>query len=329
MSLEFHDYYQTLGVERDASGADISKAYRKLARKYHPDVNKSKEAEEKFKQINEAHEVLKDDEKRQRYDALGRNWQEGQSFTPPPGWEELFSGAGPQAGASFQFGGNGGGGFSDFFNSLFGDAGGESFGTRGGFGRSAPRAKNGANHEAEIQISLEDALRGATKNVAFQVVEHDENGVPRRQLKNYSVKIPLGISSGKTIRLAGQGAKGRFGGKDGDLLLKVNFGKHKKFTAKGFTVQSTVKLSPWEAALGTKVQIPTLDGLVTLSIPAGSQAGKQLRLRAKGLPKNKAGERADMLVAVEVTVPEELSEKEKELFEELKKVSEFNPRKED
>ena len=336
MSLQFQDYYKTLGVDRTASEGEIAKSFRKLARKYHPDVNKGSEAEEKFKQLNEAHEVLKDPEKRRRYDALGANWREGQAFSPPPGWEDILSGfagtSGRQGGATFQFSSNGAGGFSDFFNSLFGDApGAEQAGAgvfgQGGFPRGRATAQKGGNHEAELTISLEDALKGATKNVTFQVFEHDQQGVPERKSKNFSIKIPLGISDGKTIRLAGQGASGIAGGPNGDLLLKIKFAKHPRFSTKGLDLHGTAKVSPWEAALGAKIHIPTLGTEVTVNIPPGTQSGTQLRLRGKGLPKNKSNDRADLLLTIEITVPKDLSEEEIKLFKQLQGISDFDPRK--
>lgn len=337
LSLEFQDYYQTLGVSRNATAQEISKAYRKLARKYHPDVNKDKGAEEKFKQLNEANEVLGDPEKRKRYDALGANWKAGQEFRPPPGFEELF-GFGRGAGAngfSFQFGGNGfsgaqGGGFSDFFNALFGGADlGSMFGSRqasGGRGAAVhPRSKKGAAREAELEISLEEAIHGGSKQITFEVLEQDAAGRPKRSTKSYQIKIPPGVPEGKIIRLAGQGEKGVGGAADGDLLLKIRLKKHPKFQVKDTDIHTVVSISPWEAGLGAKVPVETLNGMVSLSIPPGSQSGQQFRLRGKGLSAGKE-KRGDMLVEVKIVVPTKLNEREQELFEELKRVSTFNPR---
>lgn len=329
MGVAFQDYYETLGVKRDASPDDISKAYRKLARKYHPDVNKDSGSEERFKQINEAHEVLKDEEKRKRYDALGANWQNGQSFTPPPGYEEMFAGFGgagfghPGGGASFQSGG----GFSDFFNSLFGDpaAGGfsqQGFGQQGFGQQSFGRGQDGATHTADVEISLEDALEGAKKQITLQF---SEPGSSKLETKSYQVKIPLGVQDGKVIRLAGQGGKGRGRGKDGDLHLKIHFRKHPLFSVDGYTLRSKIPVSPWEAALGGHIPIKTLDGEVKLRVAPGTQSGQTLRLRGKGLPKNK-NERADLLAEIQVRVPKNLTDEEKELFEKLQSVSSFDPR---
>ncbi len=338
MSVTFQDYYQTLGVDRSASKEEISKAYRKLARQYHPDINKSPDAEDKFKQINEAHEVLKNEETRKRYDALGENWKNGQTFTPPPEWENIFAqfGSADAQGRSARGAGRarGGGsqGFSDFFNSLFGDsfsAGGKgNFGPGGGFGSSmGARARAGTSHEAELMVTLRDAYERATKSISFEVTEVNDAGVPERKVKSYQVKIPAGITDGKVIRLAGQGGQGSGGGPAGDLLLKIRFAKDRQFRADGQKLYSTLKLTPWEAALGAKVRVPTLDGAVTLSIPAGTPSGRQLRVKGKGLPK-KDGTHDNLLVETSIVVPSTLSDLEKTAFEHLREVSEFNPREE-
>lgn len=343
MAVKFQDYYETLGVERDATQEEISKAYRKLARKYHPDVNKDPGAEDKFKELNEAHEVLGDSEKRKRYDALGANWQNGQDFVPPDGWEEMFAGfgdmggGGGRGGRTFRFstgagpqGFSSGAGFSDFFNSLFGDLnfGGAPGGGRTGFTSAGmSRARSGRSHEAEIVVTLEDVYRSATKTISFEVTEINAAGVPERTTKSYQVKIPPGITDGKTIRLAGQGGKGSNGGPAGDLLLKIRFAPHPHFKADGLTLSTNLKLSPWEAALGEKVRVPTLDGAVTLSVPPGTQSGQTLRIKGKGLPK-KDGSKDNLLVVARIVVPKELSEKERELFTALKEHSSFDPRTE-
>jgi curved DNA-binding protein len=335
VSVTFQDYYETLDVSRSASAAELSKAYRKLARTYHPDVNKDPGAEDRFKQISEAYEVLKDPEKRKRYDALGENWKNGQEFTPPPGWEDVFSqfgGAGAargRSGAQFNTRQASAGGFSDFFNSLFGNAstgGGQSpFGAGGGFSGMAPRPQPGRSHEAELIVSLRDVYHRATKTISFEVMEYGPDGIPQRKIKNYQVKIPAGITDGKVIRLAGQGGLGSNGGAAGDLLLKIKFGPDAQFKADGQKILTTVKVAPWEAALGAKVHVPTLDKAVTLSIPPGTQSGKSLRVKGKGLPK-KDGTHDHLLVEVVIVVPEQLSEEEKTLFEQLQAASRFNPR---
>lgn len=347
MSVHFQDYYQTLEVERNASQQDISKAYRKLARKYHPDVNKDKNAEDKFKLLSEAYEVLGDSEKRKRYDALGSNWQAGQNFSPPPGFEDLFGGLGGDArgrGQSFNFGNGAGGGFSDFFNVLFGNGfdfanaggGGSPFNSqsnghspfgnpRSGFGGRGEAPRSGSTHKAEIVISLDEAYHRATKTVSLQVGEANKRGIVVPRKKSYQVKIPEGITDGKTIRLSGQGGKGVGGAPAGDLLLKISFARHPDFSAKEHTIYSTLRISPWEAALGAKIEVPTLEGSVSLSVPAGSQSGQHLRLKGRGLCL-KGGARGDMLVELQIAVPKELSPEEKDLFDKLQTTSSFNPR---
>ncbi|MCG6917983.1 MAG: DnaJ domain-containing protein [Deltaproteobacteria bacterium] len=320
MSVKFQDYYEILGVGRNASDAEIKRAYRKLARKYHPDVNKDKGAEEKFKQINEAHEVLKDPEKRKLYDQLGSNWQAGQDFKPPPGWEnvhfEFSTGPGAEA---FDFGG----GFSDFFETLFG-------GRMGGGGRASARqgswVMRGQDQEAEIEIDLESAYHGATRTLTLQGHEIDAQGQVRPRVQNIQVKIPAGVTDGTRIRLTGKGGEGMGGGPPGDLYLKVHIEPHPRFTTDGHNLQTEVALAPWEAALGTTVQVVTMDGTVNLKVPPGSQSGQKLRLRGKGFPK-KGGQRGDLIVRLKIVVPKDLTAREKELFAEMAKVSSFNPRK--
>ena len=320
MSVKFQDYYEILGVGRDASEDEIKRAYRKLARKYHPDVNKDKEAEERFKQINEAHEVLKDPEKRKLYDQLGPDWQAGQDFKPPPGWEnanfEFRTGHGTE---SFTFGG----GFSDFFETLFG-------GSMAGGGRASGGQRSwvmrGQDHEAEIEIDLESAYRGATRTLTLQGHEIDPQGQVRPTVQNIQVKIPPGVTDGSRIRLAGKGGEGMGGGSPGDLYLKVRIEPHPRFSLDGHNLQTEVPVTPWEAALGATVQVETMDGTVKLKIPPNSQSGKKLRLRGKGFPK-KTGERGDLIVRLNIVIPKNLTAREKELFAQMAKDSSFNPRK--
>ncbi len=319
MAVKFQDYYETLGVGRTASEDEIKRAYRKLARKYHPDVNKDKDAEEKFKQVNEAHEVLKDPEKRKLYDQLGADWHAGQDFKPPPGWENVhfeFQ-AGPGAEA-FDFGG----GFSDFFETLFG---GRMARGGGATRRQASWVMRGQDHEAEIQVSLEDAYHGAARTITLQGHEIDTQGQVRPALQNLQVKIPPGVTDGTRIRLTGKGGAGMGGGPAGDLYLKVRLEPHPRFRVEGHDLQVEVPVTPWEAALGATVKVPIIDGSVSLKIPAASQSGQKLRLRGKGLPK-KGSKRGDLLVVVKIVVPKSPSAREKELFEELARVSNFDPR---
>ncbi len=320
MAVKFQDYYATLGVGRKASPEEIKKAYRKLARKYHPDVNQDKEAEEKFKQINEAYEVLEDPEKRKLYDQLGADWKAGQDFKPPPGWEDVHfefrTGPGAEA---FDFGS----GFSDFFEILFGSR------MRGGGRATGGRASwvmRGQDQEAEIEVSLEDAYHGATRTITLQSHEIDAQGQVRPTVQNLQVKIPPGVTDSTRIRLSGKGGAGMGGGPAGDLYLKVRITPHSRFRVEGHDLLVDVPVTPWEAALGATVEVPVMDGTVNLKIPAGTQSGQKLRLRGKGLPK-KGSERGDLFARVTIAVPKDLSAKERELFSEMAKVSGFNPRK--
>lgn len=328
MAVKFQDYYEILGVPRTASKEELAKAYRKLARKYHPDVSKEKGAEEKFKQIAEAYAVLKDPDKRKKYDALGPNWHAGEDFTPPPGGQEFhfeFPG-GAGRGRKGQFGfGDLGGGFSDFFETLFG----------GGLGRADRRATRpepgswfAREHvqEADISISLEEAFRGATKNIVLQTVEYGPDGATRSVAKRYDVKIPPGVTEGSRIRLAGQGGTRPDGRERSDLFLRVHIAPHPVFKLDKSDLLVDVPVTPWEAALGAKIDVPMLDGSVKMTLPPGTQGGKRFRLRGKGLPLP-GKERGDLYVTIQITVPHTLTPKERELFQELEKSSAFNPRR--
>jgi curved DNA-binding protein len=341
MSVKFQDYYQRLGVERSASQDEIQKAYRKLARKYHPDVNKDKGAEDKFKEISEAYEVLKDPETRKRYDTLGANYKEGQDFRPPPGWEQAFAGFGGGFGggngAQFRFrqGGKAGGqqGFSDFFEMLFSGMGGDSFNFSGGGQdytgytgayNDVPQSRAGRSHEIDFPLSLEEVIRGGSKSLHLEVVEETPNGTQRTP-KTYQVKVPPNVRDGQVIRLAGQGSPGFAGGQAGDLLLKIRLLPHPKYKIEGTDLSTSVAIAPWEAALGEKVQVETLDGTVALSIPPGSSAGTRLRLKGRGL-RVSDGERGDLLAELRIVMPKSLSNEERELVERWKKISNFQPR---
>ncbi len=324
--MEFQDYYKILGLSKDASQKEIQRAYRKLARKYHPDVNKGKEAEEKFKQINEANEVLKDPEKRKLYDTYGKNWQQAGS-QPPPHWDKRgFSQGTGREGFSrtFHFGSDGQfketNGFSDFFESLFG-GGSANRQNRGGFDFDRP----GRSHEAEISVSLADVCHGATKEISFQTYEVDESGQLRPVTRTLNVKIPKGITNGAVIRLAGQGDKRVGQGESGDLLLQINIAPDPRFQVDGHDLHTIVPISPWEAALGGKVKVQTVDGAVTLSIPKGSQNGRKLRIRGKGMPK-RDGAAGDIIVQLEIRMPDHLTNEEEQLLREISTKSQFNPR---
>jgi curved DNA-binding protein len=324
--LDFKDYYATLGVKKDASQDEIQKAYKKLARKFHPDVNKDTSAEAKFKDIGEAYEVLKDPDKRQKYDQYGSAWNSArQTGAPPPGWEGVrfdFGGGGP-GGVGFDFQGSGAEGFSSFFDMLFGSGAGR----RGGFGASgfgggAGGGRNGVDSEAELPLTLEEATRGGTREITFA-----DNATGER--KTLSVRIPPGVRSGQKIRLAGQGQMGR-GGTAGDLFLKIDVLPDPRFKVEGSDLQATVPITPWEAALGGEAEVDTLDGAVRVRVPAGTSSGRKIRLRGKGLASRNGGsggaDRGDLIAEFRIVVPDSLTDRERELFQELAETSEFRAR---
>ncbi len=315
--MEYKDYYKALGVSKTASQKEIQAAYRKLARKLHPDVNKKPDAEDSFKAINEAYEVLKDPEKRERYDALGANWREGERYNPPPGgngWSNFGDGAG-----SYEFRGGDAGDFSAFFEDLFGRGR-----TRGRSSQDTPGwAMRGADQETDIELTMEEVYHGSKKILRLQQMEIEgDNYVPKS--KEISVNIPEGISEGKRIRLSGQGGPGA-GGQNGDLYLRVHILPHKTFTLNGSNIEVELLISPWEAALGTRLELPTMSGKVNMKVPAGVQTGQKLRLRGKGMPIGK-GQYADQFAIIKIVVPKVLNERERELLEELSQVSSFDPR---
>jgi curved DNA-binding protein len=321
--LEYKDYYATLGVKKDASQDEIQKAYRKLARKFHPDVNKAPEAEVKFKEVGEAYEVLKDADKRQKYDQYGSAWKRAQQTgAPPPGWEGVhfdFGNRGGGGGGGFDFGD---GEFSSFFDMLFGGGGGGRRGRAGagfgGFGGPGGVRGVGGDSEAVISISLEEAVRGGKREITVS----DPNSGQRKTL---SVKIPEGVRAGQRIRLAGQGQPGMGGGPAGDLYLKIEVEADPRFRVEGADLHTTVAVSPWEAALGGDAEVQTLDGAVRVKIPAGSSSGRKIRLRGRGIPQP-GGEKGDLLAEIRILVPEKLSDRERELFEELAEESSFRAR---
>ena len=326
MPVQYRDYYEILGVPRKASDADIKKAFRKLAREYHPDVAKDKKkAEEKFKEINEAYEVLSDPAKRKKYDELGPNWKQGAEFRPPPGWES-FAGAGGRGfrGApgteefEFQFGGTG---FSDFFEQLFGARGRgagfstRDFGTRGGFAEE-DLAERGRDIEGDIMVTLEEVMHGSVRSVS---VRHNS------RTETYQVKIPAGVTEGQRLRVAGRGEVGAGGGQAGDLYLRVRLAKHPDFEVEDHNLIYEAELAPWEAVLGTSISVPTLGGRVNIKIPPGTQNGQKLRVRGRGLPQ-RGGGNGDLIVVTRIEVPQKISEEERKLWEQLGKESRFNPR---
>ena len=339
MAVRFQDYYQTLGVSRSASQDDIRRAYRKLARQYHPDVNKGHDAEEKFRAVSEAYDVLGDPDKRKKYDQLGADWKSGQEFRTPPGWENLryeYGGRGSPGGGGGGFSFSPGG-FSDFFEMFFGRgrAGASSSGGGGSggvdieelFRQAQQQQAHGRqrNHDpfaggqaaepaqAEIEVTLEELAAGAARQLHLQL--------PDGQTRTLEVKIPPGVQPGSKIRLKGQGGAGQ------DLLLTVRVAPHPRFEFSNGDLVVDLPVAPWEAALGVKASLRTLTGEVTLTVPPGAQTGQKLRLRGKGLPKGK-GEAGDLLARIKIVNPPKLSDAERQLFEQLKHESRFDPRRE-
>lgn len=312
--MDFKDYYKILGVDRGAAQEEIKRSYRKLARKYHPDVSKEPNAEDRFKELNEAYEVLKDPEKRAAYDQLGANWQAGQDFRPPPDWNQ-----------GFEF--HGGGytevdpeQFSDFFESLFGRRA-----TGPGFSGTQRRSRpnRGQDTHARIMINLEDAYQGATRQVTLQASELSADGRPLVRKRTMNIKIPKGIAPGQQIRLAGQGEAGSAGGAKGDLYLEVEFQPHPLYHLDGKDVHVDLPVAPWELALGATIRVPTPAGSIDLKIPANSQPGRSLRLKGRGLPSKTPG---DFYVLLQAAIPQAHSEAEKAAYQAFKNAFEFNPR---
>jgi curved DNA-binding protein len=315
-AMRYKDYYEVMGVPRGASQDEIKRAYRKLARKYHPDVSKEKDAEAKFKELQEANEVLKDPEKRAAYDQLGADWRQGQDFRPPPDWGKGFEYSRGRAEP-------GPGEFSDFFSELFGSRspfGGAAHagGARAGRGFAAA----GQDHVARVEIDLENAYRGGTRTIELRTPEMTADGHVVVKPRTLRVSIPAGVAEGQQIRLAGQGSPGLGGGPAGDLFLEVVFRPHPLFKVDGRDVTLTLPVAPWEAALGETVSVPTLGGAVDMKLPAGARAGQKLRLRGRGLPGPTPG---DQLVLLKVVLPPD-SPRARELFEQMKREVPFDPR---
>ena len=334
MAVRFKDYYEVLGVKRDATDGQIRQAYRKLARKHHPDVNPGdRVAEDKFKEINEANEVLSDPQKRKRYDQLGPNWKNGAEFTPPPGWGRVnvqFD----DIGSIFS-----GGGFSEFFETLFGGAksGAQTEHRRRG---ARTRANRGQDAEAEMEISLEDAHGGGRHRITLQgtrpcqacVGKGTTSGVVCTTCrgaghvlspKTIDVKIPPAAREGSVIKVGKQGQAG--GSEPGDLFIKLKIKPHPIFTVSGDDITAEVPIAPWEAVLGATIEVPTIDGKAEVKIPAGAQGGQRMRLRGQGLNR-RAGGRGDLYVKLKVVVPTHATDREKQLYRDLGEASHFNPR---
>ena len=305
--MEFKDYYSIMGLERDASQDEVKRAYRKLARKYHPDVSKEADAEARFKELGEAYAVLKDPEKRAAYDELGTNWKAGQDFRPPPDWD-----------AGFEFGGGYAGGdssiYSDFFDTLFGH----------GFGSAhAGIHAHGEDHHAKVLIDLEDAYRGATRSITLRTPELDSAGHVTTKQRTLSVKIPKGVKQGQRIRLSGQGSAGLGKGRTGDLYLEIEFNSHNLFTVEGRDVYLDLPVAPWEAALGATVKTPTPAGPVDLRIPEGTTSRRKLRLRKRGIPGEPPG---DLFVTPVITLPPADSDTAKQFYKKMRQDLAYNPR---
>ncbi|TCS70537.1 curved DNA-binding protein [Sulfuritortus calidifontis] len=311
--MQFKDYYAVLGVPREATADEIKKAFRRLARKYHPDVSKEADAELRMKEVNEAYAVLSDPEKRAAYDQLGQGRRPGEEFQPPPGWD-----------AGFEFSGHGfspheAAEFSDFFSQLFGGLGGAR--AHRGAGRQA--RMQGEDHHAKVYLDIEDSFTGATRQIGLRVPKLDAQGRVILENRTLNVKIPQGMREGQIIRLAGQGAPGLGGGPPGDLLLEVHFKPHPRLRAEGRDLHLTLPVAPWEAALGAVIAIPLPNGTVKVRIPEGAQAGRQLRVRGKGLPGTTPG---DLLITLQVVLPPADTPRAKELYETMARELAFDPR---
>ena len=312
--MEFKDYYDIMGVKKDATQDEIKRAYRKLARKYHPDVSKEVEAEAKFKELGEAYEVLKDPEKRAAYDQLGAQYRGGEEFRPPPGWD-----------AGFEFRDAGAeehdlGGFSDFFESLFGGA---ARRPQAGRGRTREFRMRGEDHHAKIVVALEDSYRGASRTITLQVPEVTADGHVRTRPRTLSVRIPKGVRQGQQIRLAGQGGAGFGGGTAGDLYLEIEFKAHTLYRVEGRDLFLDLPVAPWEAALGGTVKVRTPSGYVDLTIPPNSSNGRKLRLKDRGIPAKQPG---DLFVVLNVALPKADTNAAKSAYTDFAQAFEFDPR---
>lgn len=308
--MKYKDYYETLGLERSASQEDVKRSYRKLARKYHPDVSKHTDAEDRFKELGEAYHVLKDPEKRAAYDRLGSEWRNGQDFQPPPNWDEGFEfrGAGNEAAEQADF--------HDLFEKMFG-------GARGAHPRQRPFDVRGEDHHAKVLIDLEDSYRGAQRSISLQMPVIDEHGHVSLETRTLNVSIPKGIRAGQHLRLSGQGAAGAMPGTAGDLYLEIAFREHPPFRVDGRDVSLELPVAPWEAGLGAQVTVPTPDGSVEMTVPADSAGGRRLRLKGKGIPGNPPG---DLYVILNIVLPPADSDTAKAAYDAMRQAFNFNPR---
>lgn len=311
--MRYKDYYKVMGVARDASQDEIKRAYRKLARKFHPDVSKEADAEARFKELGEAYEVLKDPEKRAAYDGLGSNWKAGQDFRPPPDWNEGFEFHGGD------FTGAGSEHFSDFFDSLFGRE------PSGGFAGTTRRSfhARGEDSHARVRIDIEDAYAGKTRSVTLEHTELGADGRPARKSRTLNVRIPKGVRQGQHIRLAGQGSPGIGRGEPGDLYLEVEFRPHRYYRVDGKDVFIDLPVAPWEAALGANVKVPTPSGYVDLTIPPNSTNGRKLRLKNRGIPAQQPG---DLYVVINIALPKADTEAAKTAYRDFGRAFDFSPR---
>lgn len=310
--MEFRDYYEVMGVARDASQDDIKKAYRRLARKYHPDVSKEEDAETLFKELGEAYAVLKDPEKRAAYDQLGKDWQAGQDFRPPPGWDAGFeySGTGFDGDASQ---------FSDFFDSLFG----EQFRAQQQDRQRSGFNMRGEDHHARVLIDLEDAYTGASRSISLRGAEVDDSGHVVTKDRTLNVRIPKGVKQGQRIRLAGQGSPGIGNAPAGDLYLEIEFNPHSVYRVEGRDVYVEVPVAPWEAALGATISVPTPAGNVDMKVPKDTTRSRTMRLKGKGIPAREPG---NMYVELEITLPAADSDDAKAIYEQMRDKLDYDPR---
>jgi curved DNA-binding protein len=311
--MEYKNYYDIMGIARDASEDEIKRAYRKLARKYHPDVSKEADAETRFKELGEAYAVLKDPEKRAAYDQLGTDWKAGQDFRPPPNWDAGFEFSGSDYAAAR------GPTHSDFFDSLFG----HGFGSTHGDRRHAGFRARGEDHHAKVLIDLEDAYLGATRSITLSMPTFDSGGHVTTKQRTLNVKIPKGVKQGQHIRLTGEGSPGLGDGQAGDLYLELEFKPHNLYSVEGRDVYLDLPVTPWEAALGATVKVPTPSGVVELKIPEGTTGARKLRLQKRGIPGNPPG---DLFVSPTICLPPADNDAAKQMYRRMERELAYNPR---